>query len=436
MRLTRRLEALLWHPRTHTLPAPGRAGVTIARFVYAVLRDVTGGPLTLHAMGLVYVTILSLVPLLAVSFSVLRAFGFHRQMEPILLQLLSPLGERGPEITQRIIEFVDNAQSNLLAGLGVAFLLFTAVSMAEQVEGSFNQIWRVERPRSFARRVSEYLSLILVGPVVMVTAMGLIASLRSSALFQEFPGMADSGFTGPAGELAPYALVCLGFSFIYWFVPNTNVRPVAALAGGLIGGVLWAGVGVIFATFVVNAATTISIYATFAIVISTLLWLHLSWLILLVGAQVSFYVQHGDYLRIGYRRPVTGTGQQEQAALAIMLAVAIAFRDTGRAARLTDISRTTGLPGLALAPVVARLEAAGLLARTADERLLPNRDPAGVALKEIVHAVRHPTGADVGPEIHWPDGLGEVSDRIEAGIEAALGEQTLQQFASGADRTS
>ena len=432
MRLTRRLEALLWHPRVRTLPAPARAGVRVVRFIYAVLRDVTAGPLTLHAMGLVYVTILSLVPLLAVGFSVLKAFGFHRQMEPLLLQFLSPLGERGVEITQRVIGFVDNAQSNLLAGLGLVFLLFTAISMAEQLEGTFNQIWRVDRPRSFARRVSEYLSLILVGPVVMVTAMGLIASLRGSALFQGIPGVADAGEAGTAGELAPYALVCLGFSFVYWFVPNTAVRAHAALAGGLIGGVLWAGTGAMFATFVVNAATTISIYATFAIVISALLWLYLCWLMLLVGAQVAFYVQNPDYLRIGYRRPVTGTGQQEQAALAIMLAVATAFRDTGRSARLRDVARSTGLPGLALSPVVTRLEAAGLLALTADERLLPNRDPGNITLKEIVHAVRHPPGADVAPEIHWPDGLGELSARIETGIETALGEQTLAEFVGAA----
>lgn len=408
--------------------------MTVIRFVYAVLRDVTAGPLTLHAMGLVYVTILSLVPLLAVSFSVLKAFGFDRQLQPFLFQFLGPLGERGAELTQRVVDFVDNAQTNVLAGIGLLFLFFTAVSMAEQVEGSFNQIWRVDRPRSLVRRVSEYLSVILVGPVLMVTAMTLIATLRSTALMQEISGITGSGLSGPAGELVPYVLVCLGFSFVYWFVPNTTVRGSAALAGGLVGGVLWAGTGAIFAAFVVTAATTISIYATFAIVITALFWLYLCWLILLVGAQVAFYVQNGDYLRVGYRQLVTGTGPQEQTALAVMLLVTTDFREGGGSTSIAQITRATGLPGLALSPVVARLEAAGLLVRTADERLLPKRDPGRIPLREIVHAVRHPAGADIGPEIHWPGALAELNTRIETGIEGALGDQTLAGLADAQGR--
>lgn len=139
------LEARLWHPRVARLPLPARAAIEILRFIYAILRDVAAGPLTLHAMGLVYVTILSLVPLLAVSFSVLKAFGFHRQLEPLLFDLFTPLGPRGAELTQRIIGFVDNVHGEVLAGIGLLFLFFTAVAMAEQVEGSFNQIWRVAR---------------------------------------------------------------------------------------------------------------------------------------------------------------------------------------------------------------------------------------------------------------------------------------------------
>jgi membrane protein len=423
--LNRRIESLLWHHGIAAMPAPARVGVQALQFLYCVLRDVVAGPLTLHAMGLVYVTILSLVPLLAVSFSVLKAFGFHHQLEPFLQQFLNPLGERGTDLTQRILGFVDNAQGEVLAGIGLLFLFFTAISMAEQVEGSFNQIWRVERPRSLGRRVSEYLSVILVGPVVMVTAMTLIATLRSTALIQELSGSSAGGLNGPLGELAPYGLVCIGFSFVYWFVPNTAVRGSAALTGGLVGGILWAGTGALFAAFVVNAAATISIYATFAIVLTALLWLYLCWLILLVGAQVAFYVQNRDYMRLGYRQPVTGTGQQELAALAVMQCLATRFREGGGSTGIAEITVTTGLPGLALGPVIARLETAGLLVRAANEGLLPKREPGQIPLREIIHAVRHPQAADVAPGVRWPPQVAELDRRMEAGLEASLGEKTL-----------
>jgi membrane protein len=403
--------------------------VTALRFIWCLVRDVTTGPLTLHAMGLVYVTLLSLVPLLAVSFSVLKAFGFHRQLEPFLQQFLAPLGARGVELTAQIIGFVDNAQGEVLAGLGLVFLFVTALSMADQVEGSFNEIWRVERSRSLGRRVSEYLSLILLGPVVMVVAMALIADLRAAAMLaRELGGLGGAGTPGPMERLMPYALVSLGFAFAYWFVPNTAVRPSAALTGGLVGGILWAGTGALFAAFVANAATTLSIYATFAIVITALFWLFLCWLILLIGAEVAFYVQNPDYMRVGYREPVTGTGHLEQTALAVMHEVGRAFVDGRGSISVADITGATALPGLGVGPVIARLEAAFLLDRTDDDRLLLRRDPRSILLREVVHAVRHPPLADVGPEIRWPGRVDEFNRRMEAGLEGSLGGDTLESL--------
>ena len=128
----------------------------VLRHGWCLLRDIPAGRLTLQATGLVDVTILS----------VLKTFGFQREIEPLLRQLLTPLGAGGAEITQTVLDFVDNAQSDVLAGIGMIVLFLTAVSMADQVETGFNRIWRVERPRSIGRRVSEFLTLILVGPVL------------------------------------------------------------------------------------------------------------------------------------------------------------------------------------------------------------------------------------------------------------------------------
>jgi membrane protein len=155
-----------------------------ARFVYALARDLAEGQLTLRAMSLVYTTLLSLVPLLAFSFSVLKGFGVHRQVEPLLYEFLQPLGEKGAEITEQIIGFVDNVRGDVLGGIGLALLIYTVISMIQKVEDTFNYIWQVQKSRSLARRFSDYLSVILVGPVLMVTAMGLLATISSSAAMQ------------------------------------------------------------------------------------------------------------------------------------------------------------------------------------------------------------------------------------------------------------
>ena len=180
--VTDKLEGLLWSSRVDTLPPGIRHAVLTLQFLYAVLRDVVAGDLTLRAMGLVYVTILSIVPIIAISFSVLKAFGFHRQLEPVLYKFLDPLGEKGVELTDQVIGFVENIQGDVLAGIGLVLLFVTTVSMAQKVEDSMNFVWRIDRPRGVAQRISEYLTLILVGPVVMVTAMALIAKFKSNAI--------------------------------------------------------------------------------------------------------------------------------------------------------------------------------------------------------------------------------------------------------------
>jgi membrane protein len=248
------------------LPLLARLLLQLVRFIYAVLRDAIVGNLPMRAMGLVYITILSIVPIIAISFSVLKGFDFHLQLEPLLNKFLEPLGEKGTELSSQLIGFVDNVQGDVLAGVSLILLFITTVSMAQKVEESFNYVWRVEHSRGIAQRMAEYLSVILVGPVVMATAFTLIASVKSNALVQEASAIQPIGATLLLfGKLAPYMLVSLGFTFVYWFLPNTQVKLTSALVGGLTGGTLWATTGILFATFVASSVRTMTIYAGFAI---------------------------------------------------------------------------------------------------------------------------------------------------------------------------
>jgi membrane protein len=397
------------------------------------VRDLWSGQLTLRATGLVYVTILSIVPLIAISFSVLKAFGAQRQLEPLLHTWLTPLGVDGDRITAAIVGFVENAQGNVLAGVGVALLFVTTVSMAERVESSFNFVWRVDRPRKLARRLSDYLAVLLGGPVVMVIALGLLALLENVRWLHtmgELPPVA--WLAGIWAQAAPYLLVCASFAFVYWFLPNTRVRPAAAATGGLVGGMLWAATGALFARFVVTSTQTLSIYATFAIAITALLWLHLCWLILLVGAQVAFYVQHPDYLRLGYRAHEPSSRDLEALALATMLKVGSAFSRGAGHPTPARLAEELGLPGIVLSPVLARLESAALLTRSEHDELLPNREPARITLRAIMDAVREPHQPDEVLAVGWPPAVRGVQGRVAAAINGTLGEETLAQLIDAA----
>jgi membrane protein len=391
-----RLEKFLWHPPQDAQPWLLRLLLWPARFAYAIARDLSQGQLTLRAMSLVYTTLLSVVPLLAFSFSVLKGFGVHRQVEPLLYEFLAPLGDRGAEITSQLIAFVDNVRGGVLGGIGLALLLFTVISMIQKVEDTFNHIWQVQKSRSFARRFSDYLSVILIGPILMVTAMGLLATISSSAAMQAIGEVRPFGaLLAAVGRLGPLALVVTVFAFVYAFVPNTRVRISAALAGALIAGAAWALGGSLFASIVVGSTRYAAIYSSFAIAIIALVWLYLSWLILLLGAQIAFYVQHPGHLRHGQERLKLSINEVESLALGIMREVAKGFRGGPRPA-YSDLSRALGPPARALEDIVNQLEAAGLLAQTEDETFLPGRDPGTVTLSEILAAVR---GDGDGPDM-------------------------------------
>lgn len=364
----------------------------LLRYPYALAHDIAQGNLTLRAMSLVYTTLLSVVPLLALVFSVLKALGFHRDMEPVIYQFLEPMGDKGFELTAQIMQFVENARGDVLGSLGIAFLLYTAISMIQKVEESFNSVWRVAIPRSIARRVTEYLSVLMVGPALIVPAIGLMAALSSNSAVQAIKQIAPFGtLITWLGSVTPYFLVMCVFTFLYCFVPNTKVRIRAAMVGGVVAGFLWVGSGFLFASFVSSATTTLVIYAGFAIVILALIWLHISWLILLVGAQLAFYVQHPQSLRPGANSEHLTASLSERLAMSAMFLIGRSFAQKAHAKHYTlnSLAERLFIAVTTLAPLVRRLENAGLVLVTDSDRLIPGRDLEAISLVDILEAARN-----------------------------------------------
>lgn len=424
-----RVEAFLFpEPRPR-----GPIGIVyrLLQICWALGRDLLAGDLTLRATGLVYVTILSIVPVIGISFAVLKAFGLQRRLAPLIADWLAPIGADSERVLETIMGFVENVQGNLLAGVGAALLILTTISMANRVEDTLNFVWRVVRTRNLARRVTDYLAVVLLGPVVMVLAMALIASVESTELLKSLTDYQPAARAPWAwSTLGPWLLVSLAFSLVNWFIPNTRVAPGAALTGGLVGGVAWAASGIFVARIVVNSTQTLSIYAGFAIAIIALIWLYLCWLTLILGAQVAFYVQHPEYLRLGYRPLGIGGRRTEQIALALMLLAARAFGSSGRRPTIDSVSRQLGMPVIALGPVLDRLEDAGLLARTDRQNLLLSRDPGQVSVREILEAVREPACAGGLPSGAWPDPVVELFEQLESARTNALGSLSLKEFSS------
>jgi membrane protein len=343
--------------------------------------------LNLQAMSLTYSTLLSLVPFLAVMFSVLKAFEVQNVLEPFLMHMLQPLGREASQVANRIIHFVDNIRVGLLGAAGVAMLFYTVVTLVAKVEDALNQIWRLPRSRTWPQRVTAYLSVVLVGPVMVFTALTLTASAQSYWLVER---LFETGFFSYMFTLAtsvmPFVLLCATFTFLYKLMPYTNVRFNSALVGGATAGILWQLVGMGFAAFVANSARYAAVYSSFAIMIVFLIWLYVGWLIFLVGAEVTYFHQYPSvFVHEALRR---GRGHRFEECLALTALIEITRRhfsdeNPWQATELADYLGVSSMENS-----IDQFVRAGILLRSADpEGIALARPPETVTIKDILDIV-------------------------------------------------
>lgn len=428
----------LWEIDVNQLSSWQRRGTGILRVVYLIGRDLATGELNMRAMSLVYTTLLALVPLLAVSFSVLKGFGYHNQLEPILLNLTAPLGERGVEVTQQIIGFVENVKAGVLGSVGLVLLLYTVISLTQKVERAFNYTWQVSQSRSMARRFSDYFSVILIGPLLIIAAITLTASITSSTLYTR---LEDTPFIGwllqSFNQLLPYALVILAFAFIYVLVPNTRVRVRSALLGAVVAGILWQTVGWGFAELVASSPRTIAIYSAFATLFLFIVWLYISWLILLVGASIAFYHQYPERRWRESRQLRLSNRLKEKLALAVMLAIGRRYYQQQPEWTLPELARQLNIVEQNLHPIMDQLVDAQLLARTEHDppRYLPARAPEKLDLLSIINCIRQAGENDMANLQRLPADplLDKVYDGYQQAIEEQLAKTSLRDLVAADD---
>ncbi len=431
----KRIDRTIWGPRHALLPLWKARALGAVRLVIALVRDLVAGNLTLRTMSLVYTTLLSMVPLLALSFSVLKAFGVHNQIEPILQNLLAPLGEQGHEITSRMVGFIAQMNVGVLGSVGLALLLYTAVSLMQKIEESFNAIWHITHLRSLGERVSRYLSVLLVGPILVFSALGITAVALNSEIARYILAFEPLSVVAVVvGRVMPFVLVIAAFTFMYMFVPNTRVRFAPAFAAGVIGGILWQSAGWAFALFAASSTQYAAIYSSFAILVLFLIWLYLSWLILLFGADISFYLQHPEYLYALPGEPRLSNRMRERLALAVAGLVASNFVHGRPPWTPQQLTQHLGVPMHSVDVVVDALAGSGLLVQTdADPpAYVPARDLAHLSIAELLAVVRQ-AGED---EFLNPDALpvsapiADVEARIDAAVSAALGGVSVRDLVS------
>jgi membrane protein len=405
----------------------------VLRYPYAIIRDLMDSELTLRATSLVYITLLALIPLIALAFALLKAFGAQGELEPFLLEFFRPVGDTGPELVSRLMRFAEGVNVSLVGVFGLALLLWTLVGTVNRVEDSMNYVWRVQRARSIPRRVVEFVTLVTLGPLVVFAVVGFSkAAIDSVASVQDFSFGAQMAQV--VIRFAPYVIVTALFTAVYMMMPNTRVRFWPALVGGFAAGVFWVAIGKGFTGLVIHSSRLTLVYAGFAAVVAVFVWTYVGWLILLTGAQLAFYIQHPNYLRLGHALLRLSGNEQERLALDIMARVAEGHRAGVPPWTVEQLGRALALPGVTIGDMAEHLEKAGLLAQADDCKLFPGREISGITLAEIITTARsRSSGHELHPRLSTP-AVRQLQAQIERAWREACGTRTLADLIDPAQK--
>jgi membrane protein len=287
----------IWRIRVKDISRTKRFFIKQLRILILTTRGFVKDNCPLSASALTFYSILSIVPIVAMAFGVAKGFGFQMFLEKQLLNKFP--GQE--EIMNRVVVFasslLENTKGGIIAGIGIVFLLWTVIKLLSHIELSFNDIWDVKKPRTYGRKFSDYLSIMLISPILffLSSSVTVFITTQIKVITQK---VALIGIFSPAIffmlKFIPYGLIWILFVFMYILMPNTKVNFSSGLIAGVIAGTIYQIAQWAYITFQVGMARYNAIYGSFAALPLFLIWIQLSWMIVLFGAEISFAYQYVD----------------------------------------------------------------------------------------------------------------------------------------------
>jgi membrane protein len=357
----------IWSAQPKSLPRWKAAGVKAFKVLAVAVSEFFSDRCLLRASSLTFYTLMSIVPVFAVIFGIAKGFDLEKVLERELMAQMA--GQE--QALERILAFSRNMLANtkggLIAGVGVLLMLWSAVKALGQIEAALNAMWDIRRQRSWGRRFSDYLALMLIGPVLVLASGSASVFIRTqfnavAARFDILGAMAPLVFL--ALKLTPIIMVWALFTLIYMAMPNTRVRFSAAAAGAAVGAVLYQMVQWLYIDLQMGAAKQNAIYGSFAALPLFLAWIQLSWTLVLFGAEVCYAVEHAeDYCSPGGCPPLSAS-ERRSVGLRVAHVLVMNFAGSGLPLTLKEIAGRLKLPGQLLKQPIADLVDAGILSQT------------------------------------------------------------------------
>lgn len=346
-----------------------------------------------RASALTYSTLLSCIPILAILFAITRGFGVGEALESFLYETFNTQQEVANYLMRFVDSYLNEAHNGLFLGIGIIALLVTVVNLTSNIETAFNDIWEVRTPRTLYRKVTDYFSIFLLLPVFIVVSSGL--SIFIGTMVRE---MHDYIILGSMIKflirLSPYLMSWLMFTGLYIFMPNTKVRFLPALISGIVAGTVYQ----LFQFLYINGQFSLSkynaIYGSFAALPLLLLWLQISWTIILYGAEVCYAIQNAHNFFYGENSGNLSRKGKDFASILIASMVYKRFYRDEKPLTSKAIAARSQLPIRLVHQTLNSLQHLGLLHAASDEEkhegdtyYLPSKDVHRLTVGQLLQCV-------------------------------------------------
>ena len=416
----------IWRIRLKDISRTRYFFVKQLRILILAIRGFAKDKCTLSASALTFYSILSIVPVVAMAFGIAKGFGFQKLLEKELLEKFQ--GQE--EVMNRVVTFaqslLENTKGHMIASIGVLFLLWTVIKLLSQIEHSFNDIWEVKFPRTYGRKFSDYLSIMLISPILFIlsSSVTVFITTQITVITQkvELIGMFSPVIFFML-KFIPYGLIWILFIFIYILMPNAKVNFSSGLIAGVIAGTIYQIAQWAYITFQVGMARYNAIYGSFAALPLFLIWIQLSWLIVLFGAEISYAYQYVDTYDFEPDRRSISPAFNKLLSLHISRLIISTFLKADPPLSAINISKTLQIPIRMVQQILDELVEAGILSDTETKEnkqmsYQPARDINAITINSVIDALEQ-KGVDNIPiaqtaELkHLSEALKTLNDEID-----------------------
>ncbi len=420
MRVHEYLTGDLWRIRERDLPRSRVFFIRPLRIAVLSIRGVFEDRAPLRASALTFFSLLSIVPVVAMVFGIAKGFGFEKGLERILLENMG--GQE--EVVARIVDFanalLEDVKGGLVAGVGLIFLLYTIIKILSQVEIAFNDIWGIKKGRSLGRKITDYLSLMLIAPILFLISSSATVFITSGVKLA-LERVTFLAFASPAIfltlKILPYALIWVLFSFMYVFIPNTQIRFSSGILGGMVAGTMYQVFQWGYISLQIGVANYNAVYGSFAALPLFFIWMNTSWLIVLFGAEIAFSHQNTETYEFEQDCLNVSHAYKRLLSIRVLHLMVKRFLKGEDPADARQVSLETEIPIRLVNQIVYDLVAAGLISevRGGNDKGVsyqPSRDPDVLTIHYVTNGLEH-SGSDMIP-VAESETLKAISESLKA----------------------